>query len=155
MAGVGDHVERLTRRRAMISIVLGAFLASRSTSIFIFEITPAGLGVSMSEGLSPVAWLVWFIILLLFALIGGGLGRSAPVRRSLNDEGTAAHWRGALLAGFGAMMLGAAVCFLASYFLRLTARDAVQVMLSLGVGMALMRFGGLERNALHARPVQE
>lgn len=141
-------VDRLANQRSWISMVLGAFVLAKSSSLFVFEASATGLQVTLTDGLSTMAWLIWVAILLLFALFAGGLWLSAPLRRRLNDEGTMANWRSAISAGFWAMMVGAAICMLASDHMPLTVPGAVQVMISLGVGMALMRFGGLERNAL-------
>lgn len=145
-----SFIDRLASQRAWIAIILGAFVAAKATSLFVFDLGVAGLQVKLATGLSLAAWLVWLSIVLLFALFAGGLWLSGPLRARLNDEGTLANWRSSLAAGFWAMMAGAIGCMIASAYTPLTAPGAVQVMVSLGVGMALMRFGGLERRALKA-----
>lgn len=145
---IATFVDRLASQRAWISIVLGAIAATRSTSVFIFNIGNTGMEVTVTDGLGAIAGLAWVVILLLFALFAGGLWLSTSLRRRLNDENTLANWRATLVTGFWAMMLGAAICLVAVGYMPLTARAAVQVMVALGVGMTLIRFGGLERRAL-------
>jgi hypothetical protein len=141
-------VDRLVSQRAWISIVLGLFVGAKSSNAFIFDFATGGPWVRVSDDLSLIAWIVWFAIVLLFALFGSGLLRSAAVRQRLNDESTMAHWQEAIRTGFWAMMAGGVLCVIASYETALTARGAVQVMVSLGVGITLLRFGQLERLAL-------
>jgi hypothetical protein len=141
-------VDRLASQRAWISIVLGLFVGAKASNAFIFDFATGEPWVRVSVDLSLTSWIVWFVIVLLFALFGSGLLRSAAVRQRLNDETTLAHWRAAIRAGFWAMMAGGALCVFASYQTALTARGAVQVMVSLGVSISLLRFGQLERLAL-------
>lgn len=143
-----SFVERLIRWRSYIAFLLGIFVALQSTRIFIFDLAPGGLRVTLRDSLGAGAWLNGILILAIHGLFASGFWRSAAVRQQLNDEGTLANWRAALRSGFWAMMVGAAVALVASYQLPLTARGAVQIMVPLGVGWALMRFAALERRAL-------
>lgn len=140
-------VDRLASQRAWISIVLGLFVAAKSTNAFIFDFGTGGPWVRVSDDLSLVSWIIWFGIVSLFALFASGLWRSAAVRQRLNDEGTLANWQAAIRSGFWFTMAGGVLCVIASYGTALTARGAVQVMVSLGVGMTLLCFGALERRA--------
>jgi hypothetical protein len=108
------------------------------------------LRVSLRDSLGAGGWLNLALILAIHAMLASGFWRSAAVRQQLNDEGTLANWRAALIFGFWAMMVGAAIALVTSYQLPLTARGAVQLMVPLGAGMALMRFGALEKRALRA-----
>lgn len=140
-------VDRLVSQRAWTSMVLGLFVAANSTNAFIFDFATGGPWLRVSADLSLATWIAWFGIVLLFALFGTGLWRSAAIRRRLNDETTLANWQSAIRSGFWFMLAGGVLSVLASYETALTARGAVQVMVSLGVGMTLLCFGALERRA--------
>ena len=141
-----DHetAERLSRRRARLL----PFMAV----IFI-----AGQGVYFGDVAEPMravdatkisAWLVWALALLLMLATGGGLLRSRKVRALLNDEATRDHRLRALAAGFWAAMAGCLVIYVLSALEPMNAREGVHLVLTMGVGVALIRFGMLERRAL-------
>ena len=52
-----------------------------------------------------------------------------------------------MTAGFVAGMLGGIVLYLVDQFEAVHAREAIHMILSLGIGAALLRFGMLERRA--------
>lgn len=139
-----ELAERLTRRRARILPVMAV--------IFI-----AGQGVYFSDAAQPMravdatkisAWLVWALALLLLLATGGGLIRSKKVRALLNDDVTRDHRLRAIAAGFWVAMAGCVVVYVLSAFEPMTAREGIHLVLTMGVGAALMRFGMLERRAL-------
>ncbi len=141
-----DEVERLTRRRARIATAMG-----------ILFITTQGARIAESHLTRPVdyvqftAWLLWTVMLLAFLFFGGAFWRSAAMRKMLNDEGTEANRREALVFGFWMLLIGAALCYAMSFFdPGFTVREAIHIIITFGVGITLLRFGALERRALKA-----
>ncbi len=70
------------------------------------------------------------------------------MRALLNDEGTEENRRRALVAGFWATMAGAAICYAITFYEPVQTREAIHVIITIGVGATLLRFGALERRAL-------
>src|ERR671933_2151636 len=89
-----------------------------------------------------------FAILLLLVLATGGYWfRSREVRALMNDESTRAHRTDACRFGFFAAMIACVGLYVLSLFEPLSGRDVVHVVMSCGIGAALVRFGMLERRA--------
>jgi hypothetical protein len=139
-----ETAERLTRRRARLLPAMAV--------LFI-----AGQGVYFSDVAEPMravdatkisAWLVWALALLLALATGGGLLRSKKVRALLNDEATRDHRLRGIAFGFWAAMAGCVMIYVLSAFEPMSARESIHLVLTLGVGAALLRFGVLERRAL-------
>lgn len=143
-----DQVERLTRRRARIATAMGVlFVATQGFRIADDQMT----GPAAYRAVDYVQFFAtsfWLLMLLLFILFGGGLWRGKAVRALLNDEGTEDNRRRALVAGFWATMAGAALCYGLTFYEPVQTREAIHVILTIGVGATLLRFGALERRAL-------
>ena len=69
------------------------------------------------------------------------------MRQLANDETTRAHRDIAFRTGFLASMAGCIALYVATLFEALDGRDAVHVIMTIGIAAALMRFGMLERRA--------
>lgn len=139
-----ELAERLTRRRARV-LPLMAIIFISGQSVYFSDVAEPMRAVDATR---ISAWLVWALALLLLLATGGGLFRSSKVRALLNDEGTRAHRLRAIAFGFWAAMLACVAVYVSSAFKPVTAREAVHLVLTLGVGGALLRFGMLERRAL-------
>ena len=63
----------------------------------------------------------------------------------IDDEGTRANRVAALGWGFVLAILSAIMLFLISIFEPVSAREAIHVIVSLGIGAAIIRFAMLER----------
>ena len=86
--------------------------------------------------------------MLVLALATKGFWlESREVRSLIDDENTRANRSAAMTAGFVAGMLAESFCTLSTMFEPIHAREAIHVILSLGIGAALLRFGMLERRA--------
>jgi hypothetical protein len=72
---------------------------------------------------------------------------SREVRALIDDENTRANRATAMTVGFVAGMLGGILLYFIDQFEPIHAREAIHVILSLGIGAALLRFGMLERRA--------
>ena len=137
-----DRAERLGRRRARMLPFLAVIYISQQATFFA---TPdSGRTV---DHVKISAWLVLSLILLLALATGGSWLQSKEVRALMNDEVTQANRSKAMTLGFlFAMASGMALYFLYQ-FEPFTAREAIHIILSLGLGAALVRFGMLERRA--------
>jgi protein-S-isoprenylcysteine O-methyltransferase Ste14 len=136
--------EKLTLRRARAAIVLGIlFITSMATSLKV------DIGDSRPATVQLVAWIFWAAALLFLVAVGGGLFRGRFVRSVMNDESTIANRRTAMVTGFWAIVLCAFFLYGISLIEEMSARAAIRIMLSVAVGAAAIRFGTLERRALH------
>ena len=135
--------ERLTRRRARVSTVLTIF--------FVFTLATS-LGTdfpaSRPDTFKLAAWIFWAAALLFLLATGGGIFRSSAVRGLLNDESTNENRRNAMVAGFWATVLSAFGLYALTLFEPVETREAIRLMLSAAVAVALLRFGHLERKSL-------
>ena len=89
-------------------------------------------------------------MLLLLIGTGGGWLRSSAVRALMNDETTRAHRTRALALAFWNTMATGLVLYLLSLVKAFDPRDAIHVMMTVGIATALLSFGTLERRALAA-----
>lgn len=148
MTDVGDQVDRITRRRARIATAMGAlFISTQGFRVANDQMTDTSVHRPV-DYLQYFASTFWLMMLFVFILFGAGLWRSKPVRAMLNDEGTEENRRRAMASGFWSMMLGAAVCYALTFYEPVRTREAVHVIITIGVGATLLRFGALERRAL-------
>lgn len=142
MSNATEQAEYLTRRRARVMPFLFIVLASQQVAF-----------VGGNDGSGPghvkvAAWLIMSVSLLLLLLTGGGLARSKEVRALLNDETTRTHRARALSIGFVTTMATGIGLYALSLFTNLPGRSAVHVMMTAGIGAALIAFTVLERRAL-------
>ena len=72
------------------------------------------------------------------------------MRELIDDESSRANRLEGLRLGFIIVVLTAIALYLVDEFSPMTAREAIHVILSLGLGAALLRFGILERRALRS-----
>ena len=122
---------------------------SPSVAFFVLSfVTSIGAQPSRPETFKIAAWLVWAAALLFFLAEGGGLLRGKAVRALMNDDVTAENRRSAMVSGFWATMLAAFPLYGLSFFVSLDARESIRTLLSIGVAVAVLRFGMLERRSL-------
>ena len=94
------------------------------------------------------AWLLLSIVLLVGLATNGAWFRPREVRELINDESTRAHRQAGLAYGFWAAMAAALLLYAINMFELVSGRDAIHVIVSIGIAAALIRFGMLERRAL-------
>ena len=137
-----DRAERLGRRRARMLPFLAVIYISQQASFF--STPDSGRPV---DHVKISAWLVLSLILLLALATNGAWFQSKEVRALMNDEVTRANRSKAMTLGFLFAMAGGMALYFLYQFEQFTARDAIHIILSLGLGAALVRFGMLERRA--------
>ena len=133
--------DKLTMRRARVSTVLALFFV-------LSFITSIGAQPSRPGTFKLTAWLVWAASLLFFLAAGGGLLRGRTVRALMNDDVTAENRRSAMVGAFWATMLSAFLLYGLSVVVSFDAREAIRTLLTIGVAVAVLRFGMLERRSL-------
>jgi hypothetical protein len=140
LTGRADH---LSRRRARILPFLAILYLTQQVSYFGTFGEPGRTVEQVKVG----AWLILSVVLLAVLVTKGFWFHSRAVRDLIDDENTRANRLDALRAGFLAAMLTGIVLYFVDQFEPMTARQAIHIILSLGLGAALVRFGMLERRA--------
>ncbi|QDZ08409.1 hypothetical protein FPZ24_13785 [Sphingomonas panacisoli] len=140
-----ETADRLVHRRARMMPALAAMFVAQQASYF--------TGTRMDEGTRlvnyvAIAGFLALSIVLLVGLAGFDGFKSAQVRALTNDENTRANRADALRFGFLATMIAALALYVLSLFEPLGAREAIHVLMTAGIAVALLRFGMLERRAL-------
>lgn len=139
-----ELAERLSRRRARMLPVLAVLYIGQQASFFAGEVLDS---MRSADHVKISAWLVLSLVLLVVLSTGGFWFRSVQIRSLVNDESTKANRADAMTKGFIFAMLGGIALYFFNQFEPVTAREAIHVILSLGLGAALVRFGMLERRA--------
>lgn len=140
---VAAQAERLSRRRArMLPVVALIFLAQQATYF------SGDRGARATDHVHIAAWLVLSAILLLVLATGGGWIYPRAVRELANDEVTRAHRAAAFAFGFFASMVSCIGLYALDLFEPLSGRDAIHLIMTIGIAAALLRFAMLERRAL-------
>lgn len=139
-----EKAERLSRRRArMLPFLVVVYLTQQAT----FFSGSAPPGVRAVDHVKIGAWLVLSLVMLLAIATNGFWLQRPEVRALIDDENTQANRAKAMIAGFVAAMLGAMALYVVSQLAPVSVKEAIHVILSLGLGAALIRFGQLERRA--------
>ena len=138
-----ETIERLQRRRTRLAFIQGAFFLIWQANFFAMDEDSGRL----VDHVKVSAYIVWSIDLLAFNGTGGGWIQRRAVRAILNDESTIAHRRQSTTWGFWAAIGGALGSYVVSLFEPVTAREAIHLVLSLGIVTALLNFAFLERRA--------
>jgi len=142
--GDAAKAEELSRRRARaVPIFAAVFVAQQASYIAGF-----GNGPRTVDHVQVGAWLALSVVLLLALYTGGGWIYSRRVRELANDEATRAHRDDSFRYGFLAAMVSCIGLYILTVFDELGGRDAVHLVLTAGIGVALLRYGYLERRAL-------
>ena len=139
-----EQAEQLGRRRARMLPVLAVIYLSQQVTFF--ASTPADPDRPVDH-VKIGAWVVLSLVLLAALTTKGFWLRPKEVRDLIDDEGTRANRVAALGWGFVMAILSAIALYMVSIFSPVSAREAIHVIVSLGIGAALVRFGMLERRA--------
>ena len=95
-------------------------------------------------------WLALAAVVLAGLVTGGFWFRPREVRSLMNDEVTRANRADALTGGFTVAMLAGILLYGADSFAPnpIDLRDGIHLIVTAGLGTALLRFGMLERRAI-------
>lgn len=138
MSSISDRAERLVRRRSLFAVVMGTALIATQ-------------GLRMDDGgAGPAGWALTGLIAAIFLVWASGLFRNSALRGILNDEGSDANRRRSLMIAFWNMLATAVVCYLLTYVKDYGPRDAIQIIMTVGMSSALISFGVSEQVAARA-----
>ena len=142
---VTEKAEYLSKRRARMLPMLAIIFLSQQAAFCSAVNSPAphsAFAVKIS------AWLVLSIVILAALATKGFWLEPKEVRDLIDDENTRANRNEAMRWGFLFSMGGAiAVYALTLFDLSISARDAVHIVMTIGIPAALIRWGILERRA--------
>lgn len=141
---ISEQAEHLSRRRArMLPFLAVLYLAQQGS---FFAATPADPDRAF-DYVEIGAWVALSLVLLAALTTTGFWWHRKEVRDMIDDEGTRAHRVAALGWGYVVAILSAVTLFLLSIFEPISAREAIHVIVSLGIGAAIIRFAMLEHRA--------
>jgi protein-S-isoprenylcysteine O-methyltransferase Ste14 len=136
--GIGRRRARIFAAQAVLFIVWQAMFFSG----------PAEDPMRTVSAVKLSAWFVWALALLLMLATGGNLLRHRELRGLLNDELTRQHRTSAYVTGFWAAAAACVALYLVGMFEPVSGREAIHIVLSAGIGAALLTFARLERRSL-------
>ncbi|HET9638718.1 MAG TPA: hypothetical protein VFP12_05890 [Allosphingosinicella sp.] len=139
-----ERAHGLGRRRARLFAVQAILFLSWQA---LFFAGPAQDPLRTVNTVKISAWLVWALVLLFLLATGGGFLRHRRLRGLLNDELTRQHRIRAYVTGFwvsGAACIG---LYFVGMFEPVSGREAIHIVLSAGIGAALLTFALLERRS--------
>ena len=143
---VAEKAEYLTTRRARMLPALAVIFLSQQVTFFSTVNSP---GPHSAYGAKISAWLALSVVLLLALSTKWFWFERKEVRDLLDDENTRANRNDGMRWGFLTSMAAAiAVYALTLFDATVTARDAVHIVMTAGIAVALIRWGMLERRAL-------
>lgn len=134
--------EQMTKRRSRALPTLALLLVGQQV-VYFTQARPQPAASSTHIA----AWLVLSVGIIIILVTGGGWFYSRDVRRLANDELTRVHRDRAFRAGFIASMAACVLLYFVSMFHPLAGRDAIHLVMTAGVLVALLWFGFLERRA--------
>ena len=142
---VTEKAEYLSQRRARMLPMLAIIFLSQQAAFFSAVNSPAP---HSAYAVKISAWLVLSIVILAALATKGFWLEPKEVRDLIDDENTRANRNEAMRWGFLFSMGGAiAVYALTLFDLSISARDAVHIVMTIGIPAALIRWGILERRA--------
>jgi protein-S-isoprenylcysteine O-methyltransferase Ste14 len=139
-----ERADRFGRKRARIFAVQAILFIGWQG---LFFSSPAGDPMRNVTAVKLSAWFVWVLLLLFLLATGGGLLRYRELRGLLNDELTRRHRTSAYVTGFWAAVAACVVLYLLGMFEPVNGREAIHIILSAGIGSALLAFAILERRS--------
>lgn len=137
-----EKADRVSRARAITAPFFG--LAMLSVQQWLF------FGRDWDR-LSPVQLGLWALLAtatLLVVLTGGRWLLPRGIRRYVDDESSRANRLQAIFGGFTAAMVTLLIVFVVSPFEPIDAQRAAHIVVSIGLGVALVSFGVVESRGL-------
>ena len=144
---VSERAEYLSRKRARMLPFLAIIYLSQQVTFFSALDTP---GHESARTVKIGAWLVLSAVLLAALTTKAFWFERREVRELIDDEHTRANRLDAIRYGYIASMVTAMAIYFWVQVQSLTAMETIHLVLSAGLGAALVRFGFLERRAHEA-----
>ncbi len=141
-----ERAERLGRRRARMLPILAIVYLSQQFTHF-YRLDAVGNELRTVDLVQIGAWMVLTVVLLTGLSTFAFWTEPRPVRDLLQDEATTSHRSEALIFGFWTMVWSAIALYVLSLFEPVAGRTSLHIILSAGIGVALLRFGRLELEA--------
>jgi len=141
---VAEKADYLSKRRARLLPVLAIIYLTQQASYITLRSDAAHRPV---DNVKISAWLVLSLVLLAALATKGFWLERREVRAMIDDELTRANRLDAMRFGFIFGMLTCVVIYFITMFEPVNGRDAVHIVMSDGLGAALIRWGWLERVA--------
>ncbi|HEX6741955.1 MAG TPA: hypothetical protein VF079_09215 [Sphingomicrobium sp.] len=142
---VAEKAEYLSNRRARMLPALAVIFLSQQAAFLSTVNSPAP---HSAYTVKISAWLVLSIVILAALATKGFWLEPKEVRDLIDDENTRSNRNDAMRWGFLFSMGGAIAVYALSLFdVTLTARDAVHIVMTIGIPAALIRWAALERRA--------
>src|SRR3954449_12548368 len=136
-----ENADHMGRVRSRVFFVLAiVFFAGQS---LYFTSSPATRDSYPRIG----AWLILVILILMLLATGGFLFRGRKVRDLLNDEASRHNRLAAQATGFWVTVIAALAVYVESIFEPVTFNEGMHIIVTLGVGAALISFAARERRA--------
>jgi len=138
-----ENADRLSRRRARMLPMLAVIFIFQQLAYF----SEPDAGMRAVDHVKIGAWVLLSIVLLLALATGGSWFRPKAVRELMDDEITRANRADAFRLAFFMSMGGAIALYFVSLFDPMSGREAIHLIMTIGIASALIRFGMLERRA--------
>ena len=138
-----EQADFLSRRRARMLPLLAAIYLTQQASFFL-----AGDGDRTVDHIKVGAWLLLSLVLLAALTTKGFWFSRREVREMIDDEGTRSHRGDALGWGFIVSTLTGIALYFVAMIEPVTPREVIHLIVSLGLGAAIIRFGMLEMRAI-------
>ena len=138
-----EIADKVSRKRALaVAIAAGVFLMIQIVTRPVFNSEPDTAHLSRL-----IMWALNAAALLLLLYTGGGLMQKREIRALVNDEITRANSRSAVNVGYWIAMSIAMGLYALAGYRDLTAREAIYLIVTPSVGIALIAFSWLELRA--------
>ena len=139
-----EQADRLSRRRARMTVAMAIIFVSQQFTFF----SDRAEDHRVVTWVHTSGWLVLSAVILAGLVTGGFWFKPKAVRALMEDEVTRENRHRALSLGFVLAMIAAMAIYVLDRFEPVGAPIAIHLVLSVGLGAALMRFGMLEKRAL-------
>jgi len=139
-----ETADRLTRRRARMLPFLAIIFLSQQ-AVYFADRNPQ---VRTVDHVKVGAWLLLSVVLLLALATGGFWLKPKSVRALMDDEVTRANRAEAFRVGFLVTMVAGIGLYFIDQIEPMSGREAVHILVTIGIATALIVFGALEKRAL-------